>query len=183
MLRYSVIILLSCCLSCGSRKTQKSQQELNLSSKGISQTSSEIKATTLLSKKEEDVSREDRNYSFSNRKVTPIDSSKPMKYTDPSGKTTTVENGVLEFNSGTDKGITTQKTIKTDNSKFTTDKKVSGKNQQELNQEQSQSSKDTDRDGAGKDIAWGAFSISFLLILLFVLIIIIRKKIYDRKGT
>lgn len=178
--RMALIVLFSCCSACGSRKTNKQQQELNLQSKERNQADTKLKATLINNTSLDATSREERNYTFNNGKVVPVDPTKPTRFTDPSGNTTTVENGILEFGAGTDKTITEKKESATSASKVAAELQQSQKHEQDIDLKNKDATRTTEREGAGKDVATGVAWICFFILLLLVVAWLIKRRFYDK---
>lgn len=178
--KISLIILFSCCCACGSRKMNKQQQELNLKSKEVTQADAQLHATVLATNKAEAASRQERNYTYHQGKVVPVDPTKPTRFTDPAGNTTTVENGILEFGTGTDNTVTESRGSSVTQTKTDVNASQSQQQQKDFELKNKQAAKTVDREGAGKDVATGAAWICFLIMLVLVVAWLIKRRFYDK---
>lgn len=176
-MRNTILIILLVFASCGTRKTSKSEENLEATKKDtttvvINTGKTENKVDTENTKVDETT-----NWNFSQGTASPIDPDKPMTHTGPDGKTNTYTNTKIDFVAGSGRSTkyteTTRET-KTE-TKDTSATKINSGAVEEI--KKNTITKNTDRKGTGGSIGfWIGIAIATCIVIWFLWFVIIRRR-------
>jgi len=163
--------------SCGTRKTSKTEEKLEVTKKDT--TEIVINTGKVETKTETETAKvdENTNWNYTEGTLSPIDPEKPMTHTGPDGKTNTFTNTKVDF--GTGSGNSTKKTETTKETKTetkdTSATKLNSGSATEIKKHTK--TKNTDRKGTGSSIGfWIGIAIATCIVLWFLWFVIIRRK-------
>lgn len=176
-MRNIILILLITLTSCGTRKTSKTEEKLEVTKKDTTEVV--INTSKVEDKTETETSKvdENTNWNYMEGTLSPIDPEKPMTHTGPDGKTNTFTNTKVDFGTGSGnstKHTETARETKTE-SKDTSVAKVNSGSTTEIKKHTK--TKNTDRKGTGNSIGfWIGIAIATCIVIWFLWFVIIRRK-------
>lgn len=176
-MRNAILILLLILASCGTRKTSKTEESLEISIKDTTEVV--INTSKVENKTENETTKveENTNWNFSQGTASPIDPDKPMTHTGPDGKTNTYTNTKIDFGTGSGnstKHTETTKETKTE-TKDTSATEIKSGSAETIKKEST--NKTSERVGPGSNIGfWIGIAIAGCILLWFVWFLVFRKK-------
>lgn len=176
-MRNLIFILLIVLTSCGTRKTNKTEEKLEVTKKDTTDVTINTGTIDKKIEKENTNTKENSTWDFNSGTMTPINPEKPMTHTDAEGKTNTYTNANVNFGSGS--GNKTKETETTRETKTevrdTSVTKIKIGSTEEI--KKTTTKKVTDRKGVGANIwFWIGIAIGTCIVIWFLWFVIIRKR-------
>lgn len=162
------ILLIPATWSCGTRKVQKSHEEVNTTVHDTNVLNINAASETSRVTDRENNVEENVNWDETSATITPADPAKPMTITDNTGKKTVFENAAVQFGkkSGTSHTLSHDKVVVKEHTKDTTAiNQTTGKQDVTISKKDS---KGTERDGIASTITFWVF-IAALICIWFLI--------------
>lgn len=176
-MRNITILILITLFSCGTRKTSKTEENLEVSKKDT--TEIVINSGKVEDKSETEATKIEENatWNYTEGTLSPIDPEKPMTHTGPDGKTNSFTNANISFGSGSGNTTTrseTSKEVKTQ-TKDTSATNINSGSSEELKKVTAK--KESDRKGVGSNIGfWIGIAVATCIVLWLLWFVIIKRK-------